>query len=134
MFFVHFSHLWGAVSGHFGARRRAFEALVGLSRPFQSTIWPQMAEEGTQRAIFGDGPTRHSPQTQRGYTAFVHTKIFRVIGASGSHTGTMSFGKMEGDASDKGIAFMLQQDVADGPYSTQERKGMKQTTPSSLVA
>ena len=37
-----------------------------------------------------------SPQTQRGYTAFVHTKISRVIGASGIHTGTMSFGKMEG--------------------------------------
>merc|ERR1712156_705527 len=36
-----------------------------------------------------------SPQTQRGYTAFVHTKISRVIGASGIHVGTMSFGKME---------------------------------------
>merc|ERR1712227_705305 len=56
-----------------------------------------------------------SPQTQRGYTAFVHTKISRVIGASGIHTGTMSFGKMEGDASDKNIAFMLQDDEADGP-------------------
>merc|ERR1711959_244164 len=44
-----------------------------------------------------------SPQTQRGYTAFVHTKISRVIGASGIHVGTMSFGKMEGDASDKNI-------------------------------
>merc|ERR1712032_1697210 len=57
-----------------------------------------------------------SPQTQRGYTAFVHTKISRVIGASGIHVGTMSFGKMEGDASDKGIAYMLQDDEADGPY------------------
>eukprot|EP00971_Amphidinium_carterae_P042016 825469-Amphidinium_carterae.1 len=46
-----------------------------------------------------------SPQTQRGYTAFVHTKLSRVIGASGIHVGTMSFGKMEGDASDKNIAF-----------------------------
>jgi ribulose 1,5-bisphosphate carboxylase large subunit-like protein len=26
-----------------------------------------------------------SPQTQRGYTAFVHTRISRVIGASGIH-------------------------------------------------
>merc|ERR1712232_1427548 len=43
--------------------------------------------------------------------------------------GTMSFGKMEGDASDKGIAFMLQDDIADGPYYTQEWEGMKQTTP-----
>ena len=32
-----------------------------------------------------------SPQTQRGYTAFVHTKLSRVIGSSGIHTGTMSF-------------------------------------------
>ncbi|CAE8671661.1 unnamed protein product [Polarella glacialis] len=70
-----------------------------------------------------------SPQTQRGYTAFVHTKISRVIGASGIHTGTMSFGKMEGDASDKNIAFMLQDDEADGPYYHQEWEGMKQTTP-----
>merc|ERR1711972_684551 len=70
-----------------------------------------------------------SPQTQRGYTAFVHTKISRVIGASGIHVGTMSFGKMEGDASDKGIAFMLQDDQADGPYYHQEWEGMKQTTP-----
>merc|ERR1712039_1130331 len=70
-----------------------------------------------------------SPQTQRGYTAFVHTKLSRVIGASGIHVGTMSFGKMEGDASDKGIAFMLQDDQADGPYYHQEWEGMKQTTP-----
>jgi ribulose-bisphosphate carboxylase large chain len=70
-----------------------------------------------------------SPQTQRGYTAFVHTKLSRVQGASGIHTGTMSFGKMEGDASDKNIAHMLQDDVADGPYYRQEWEGMKQTTP-----
>jgi ribulose-bisphosphate carboxylase large chain len=70
-----------------------------------------------------------SPQTQRGYTAFVHTKISRVIGAGGIHVGTMSFGKMEGDASDKNIAFMLQEDEADGPYYHQEWQGMPQTTP-----
>ena len=70
-----------------------------------------------------------SPQTQRGYTAFVHTKLSRVIGASGIHTGTMSFGKMEGDASDKNIAFMLQDDVAPGPYYEQPWEGMMQTTP-----
>merc|ERR1712222_226302 len=40
-----------------------------------------------------------------------------------------SFGKMEGDASDKSIGFMLQDDVADGPYYRQEWEGMKQTTP-----
>merc|ERR1719463_252297 len=70
-----------------------------------------------------------SPQTQRGYTAFVHTKLSRVQGASGIHTGTMSFGKMEGDASDKNIGYMLQDDAADGPYYRQEWEGMKQTTP-----
>ena len=31
-----------------------------------------------------------TPRTQRGCTAFVHTKISRVIGASGHHVGTMS--------------------------------------------
>ena len=36
---------------------------------------------------------------------------------------------MEGDASDKNIGFMLQDDVADGPYYKQEWQGMKQTTP-----
>merc|ERR1712072_322370 len=65
----------------------------------------------------------------RGYTAFVHTKISRIIGASGIHVGTMSFGKMEGDASDKLIAYMLQDDVAQGPYYQQEWEGMIQTTP-----
>jgi ribulose 1,5-bisphosphate carboxylase large subunit-like protein len=60
---------------------------------------------------------------------FVHTKVSRVIGASGIHVGTMSFGKMEGDASDKNIAFMLQEDEADGPYYHQEWQGMPQTTP-----
>merc|ERR1711879_1032892 len=47
----------------------------------------------------------------------------------GIHVGTVSFGKMEGDASDKGIAYMLQQDEADGPYYHQEWEGMKHTTP-----
>merc|ERR1712110_1397466 len=51
------------------------------------------------------------------------------IGASGIHVGTMSFGKMEGDSSDKNIAYMLQQDEADGPYYHQEWQGMIQTTP-----
>jgi ribulose-bisphosphate carboxylase large chain len=57
-----------------------------------------------------------SPQTQCGCITFVHTKISRVIGASGIHVGTMSFGKMEGDASDRNIAFRLQEVEAGGPY------------------
>ena len=39
---------------------------------------------------------------------------------------------MEGDASDKNIAFMLQDDVADGPYYRQDWEGMPQTTPNHL--
>jgi len=47
---------------------------------------------------------------------FVHTKTSRIIGASGIHVGNMSFGKMEGDASDKLLAYMFQDDVDQGPY------------------
>ncbi len=70
-----------------------------------------------------------SPQSQRGYTAFVHCKMARVQGSSGIHTGTMSFGKMEGEASDKFTAYMLERDSADGPYYHQEWYGMNPTTP-----
>ena len=38
----------------------------------------------------------------------MHSKTSRVIGAPGIHTTTMSFGQMEADASDKRIAFMLE--------------------------
>jgi len=70
-----------------------------------------------------------SPQSKRGYTAFVHCKMARMQGASGIHTGTMSFGKMEGEADDRAIAYMLEQDSADGPYFHQEWYGMNPTTP-----
>ncbi len=70
-----------------------------------------------------------SPQTQRGYTAFVHCKMSRLSGASGIHTGTMGFGKMEGENADKAIAYMLEQDDAQGPYFRQTWQGMKATTP-----
>ncbi len=39
-----------------------------------------------------------SPQSKRGYTAFVLSKMARLQGASGIHVGTMGFGKMEGEA------------------------------------
>jgi ribulose-bisphosphate carboxylase large chain len=51
----------------------------------------------------------------------------RMQGASGIHTGTMSFGKMEGDAADRAIAYMLERDAADGPHYHQEWLGMKAT-------
>ena len=42
-----------------------------------------------------------SPQSKRGYTAFVLAKMARLQGASGIHVGTMGYGKMEGEAADK---------------------------------
>lgn len=70
-----------------------------------------------------------SPQSMRGYTAFVRSKMARLQGASGIDTGTMSFGKMEGEASDRQMAFMISEDSADGPFYHQEWAGMKPTTP-----
>ncbi len=70
-----------------------------------------------------------SPQSDRGYTAFVLSKMARLQGASGIHTGTMGFGKMEGEAADKMMAFMISDDSADGPYFHQEWLGMNPTTP-----
>ncbi|MDP2063161.1 MAG: ribulose-bisphosphate carboxylase [Phaeovulum sp.] len=70
-----------------------------------------------------------SPQSKRGYTAFVHCKMSRLSGASGIHTGTMGYGKMEGEADDRIIAYMLERDAADGPFYHQEWYGMKATTP-----
>jgi len=70
-----------------------------------------------------------SPQTQRGYTAFVLAKMSRLQGASGIHVGTMSHGKMEGEVDDRNIAYMIEQDSADGPFFHQEWEGMRPTTP-----
>ncbi len=70
-----------------------------------------------------------SPQTQRGYTAFVLSKMARMQGASGIHVGTMGFGKMEGENADRAISYMITEDSADGPYFHQEWAGMKPTTP-----
>jgi ribulose-bisphosphate carboxylase large chain len=70
-----------------------------------------------------------SPQTQRGYTAFVLAKMARLQGASGIHVGTMSYGKMEGEKGDTDIAYMIERDSADGPFYHQEWQGMRPTTP-----
>ncbi len=70
-----------------------------------------------------------SPSALRGYSAFVLSKMSRLQGASGIHTGTMSFGKMEGEKSDKQIAYMIEQDEAQGPVFTQNWQGIKPTTP-----
>ena len=70
-----------------------------------------------------------SPSAKRGYSAFVLSKMSRLQGASGIHTGTMSFGKMEGEKSDTLIAYQIEQDSVAGPAYHQEWQGMKPTTP-----
>ena len=70
-----------------------------------------------------------SPSSVRGYTAFVLAKMSRLMGASGIHVGTMGYGKMEGGADDRNIAYMIERDSADGPFYHQEWYGMKPTTP-----
>jgi len=70
-----------------------------------------------------------SPSSKRGYTAFILAKMSRLQGASGIHVGTMGYGKMEGDASDKIIAYMCERDECQGPVYNQKWYGMKPTTP-----
>ncbi len=70
-----------------------------------------------------------SPSSKRGYTSFVLAKMSRLQGASGIHVGTMGYGKMEGAGDDKGIAYMIERDEADGPVYHQKWDGMKATTP-----
>ncbi len=70
-----------------------------------------------------------SPQSKRGYTAFVLAKMARLQGASGIHVGTMGYGKMEGDKDDRVIAYMIERDECQGPVYNQKWYGMKPTTP-----
>jgi len=70
-----------------------------------------------------------SPSSKRGYTAFVLAKMSRLQGASGIHVGTMGYGKMEGEADDKVIAYMIERDECQGPVYFQKWYGMKPTTP-----
>jgi ribulose-bisphosphate carboxylase large chain len=70
-----------------------------------------------------------SPSSVRGYTAFVLAKMSRLQGASGIHVGTMGYGKMEGGADDKIIAYMIERDECQGPVYYQKWYGMKPTTP-----
>src|ERR1017187_3804886 len=70
-----------------------------------------------------------SPNSKRGYTAFVLAKMSRLQGASGIHVGTMGYGKMEGEGDDKIIAYMIERDECQGPVYYQKWYGMKPTTP-----
>jgi len=70
-----------------------------------------------------------SPSSKRGYTAYVLAKMSRLQGASGIHVGTMGFGKMEGSADDRAIAYIIERDEYQGPAFNQKWYGMKPTTP-----
>ena len=70
-----------------------------------------------------------SPQSKRGYTAFVLAKIARLQGASGIHIGTMGYGKMESEPEDRNIAYLIERERFTGPAYHQEWYGMKPTAP-----
>ncbi len=70
-----------------------------------------------------------SPSARRGYTAFVLAKMSRLQGASGIHVGTMGYGKMEGAADDRVIAYMIERDECQGPVYFQKWDGIRPTTP-----
>ena len=70
-----------------------------------------------------------SPQSKRGYTAYVLAKMSRLQGASGIHVGTMGYGKMEGEKDDRAIAYIIERDSYTGPAYHQEWLGMRPTTP-----
>ncbi len=70
-----------------------------------------------------------SPQSKRGYTAYVLAKMSRLQGASGIHVGTMGYGKMEGSKDDRNIAYIIERDEFQGPVYYQKWYGMKPTTP-----
>ncbi len=70
-----------------------------------------------------------SPQSRRGYTAYVLAKMSRIQGASGIHVGTMGYGKMEGDKDDRACAYIIERDSYQGPVYAQEWHGMKPTAP-----
>ncbi len=65
----------------------------------------------------------------RGYTMLCHMKMARLMGASGIHTGTMGYGKMEGGKDDTVLAHMLTNDSWQGTYFHQNWHGMMATTP-----
>ncbi|MEZ7898769.1 MAG: ribulose-bisphosphate carboxylase [Flaviflexus sp.] len=70
-----------------------------------------------------------SPNSKRGYTAYVLAKMSRLQGASGIHVGTMGYGKMEGERDDRAIAYIIERDEYEGPAYTQHWYGMKPTAP-----
>lgn len=70
-----------------------------------------------------------SPQSKRGYTAYVLAKMSRLQGASGIHVGTMGYGKMEGEKDDRACAYIIERERYQGPVYDQDWYGMKPTVP-----
>lgn len=78
------------------------------------------------RAGHGSLTSYKSPM---GMDPLCYMKLARLMGASGIHTGTMGYGKMEGHADERVLAYMLERDECQGPYFHQKWHGMKGTTP-----
>ncbi len=70
-----------------------------------------------------------SYKSPMGMDPLCYMKIARLTGASGIHTGTMGYGKMEGHADERVLAYMLERDECQGTYYFQKWYGMKATTP-----
>ena len=70
-----------------------------------------------------------SVNSKRGYTAYVLAKMARLQGASGIHVGTMGYGKMEGAADDRAIAYIIEREEYQGPAYFQKWHGMRPTAP-----
>merc|ERR1719323_1702664 len=75
-----------------------------------------------------------SPQTQRGYTAFVHTKISRVIGASGIHVGTMSLARWRAMLLIRALLTCCSRTRLMAPTTTRSGRAWSRLHPSSPVA
>ena len=70
-----------------------------------------------------------SYKSPMGMDPVCYMKLSRLMGASGIHTGTMGYGKMEGHAGETVLAYTLERDECQGPYFNQKYHGMKATTP-----
>ncbi len=70
-----------------------------------------------------------SYKSPMGMDPLCYMKLARLTGASGIHTGTMGYGKMEGHSDERVLAYMLERDECQGPYFYQKWYGMKPTTP-----
>jgi len=70
-----------------------------------------------------------SYKSPMGMDPLCHMKFARLMGASGIHTGTMGYGKMEGHGNETVLAYMLEREECMGNYFNQKWYGMKPTTP-----